>query len=198
MKQKNKQPFDVHFIFRKKMLETGGMDFNDQITKKFFNNVFTNEMHKIFTGYFIPAIYIAYCTMFHGMNNQFEILRVKYWDDDDGNFSRNLEQKWGRFQKNLEGPPFILSILINQFKFVNVLYDIGYLFYGIVDSKFIKKYGLKRIKIIVPNMQRYDGLANDVCNKVISIRFNINGHVKNSFCYVAFKLRYDWFWENHG
>ena len=55
----------------------GGMDFNDQITKTFFNNVFNNEMHKIFIGFFIPAIYIVYYTMFHGMNNQFEILRVK-------------------------------------------------------------------------------------------------------------------------
>ena len=40
-------------------------------------------------------------------------------------------------------------------------------------------------------MQGYDGSTNDVCNEVISIRFGINGHVENSFCYVAPKLRYD-------
>ena len=53
------------------------MDFNDQITKTFFINVLNNEMHKTLIGFFIPAIYIVYYTMFHGMNNQFEILRVK-------------------------------------------------------------------------------------------------------------------------
>ena len=40
-------------------------------------------------------------------------------------------------------------------------------------------------------MQGYDGLTNGVCNEIISIRFDINGHVENSFCYVAPKLRYD-------
>ena len=59
------------------MLETGKMDFNDQITKKFFNNALNNEMHKIFIGFFITAIYSVYCPMFYGMNNQFEVLRVK-------------------------------------------------------------------------------------------------------------------------
>ena len=53
------------------------MEFNDQITKIFFNNVFNNEMHKTFIGFFMPAIYIVYCTMFHGIINQFEVLRVK-------------------------------------------------------------------------------------------------------------------------
>ena len=78
MKQKNKQPFSTFISgFGKKMLETEGMDFNDQITKTFFNKFFNNEMHKTFIGFFIPAIYIAYCNMFHGINNQFEVLRVK-------------------------------------------------------------------------------------------------------------------------
>ena len=36
MKQKNKQPFSAFISgFEKKMLETGGMDFNDQVTKTF-------------------------------------------------------------------------------------------------------------------------------------------------------------------
>ena len=74
MKQNNKQPFSTFISgFEKNMLETGGMDFNDQITKTFFNNAFNNEMHKTFIGLFIPAIYTEYCTMLHGTNNQFEI-----------------------------------------------------------------------------------------------------------------------------
>ena len=40
-------------------------------------------------------------------------------------------------------------------------------------------------------MQRYDGSTNGVCNEIISIRFDINGHVENSYCYVALKLKYD-------
>ena len=70
IKQGNKQPFFT-FIwgFGKKMLETGGMDFSDQITKKFLNNALNNEMHKAFIGFFIPATYIAYYTILRGINN---------------------------------------------------------------------------------------------------------------------------------
>ena len=57
-------------------------------------------------------------------------------------FHGNLEQK------RMDGPPFVISILINQNKFVNVFCDTGCLFYGIVDSKFITKCGLKGMKRI--------------------------------------------------
>ena len=50
---------------------------------------------------------------------------------------------------------------------------------------------LKGMKIIFRNMQKYNGLTNGVCNEIISIRFDINDYVENSFCYVAFKLKYD-------
>ena len=103
----------------------------------------------------------------------------------------SLEQKWGEFQNKIDGPLFVLSVLMNQIKFVNALCDLGCLFYGIVDSKFATKCGLKRMKITFRNMQGYDGLTNGVCNEIILIRFDINGHVENSFCYVALKLRYD-------
>ena len=60
------------------MLKTGRINFNDQITKTFINNVFNNEMHKIFIGFFyIPTIYTVFYVLFHEMNNQFEILRLK-------------------------------------------------------------------------------------------------------------------------
>ena len=91
----------------------------------------------------------------------------------------------------MDNPFFILSVLINQIKFVNVLCDTGCLFYGIVDSKFVTKCGLERMKITPRNMQKYDGMTNGVCNEMVSIRFDINGHVENSSCYVAPKLKYD-------
>ena len=56
MKQWNKQPFFTFISgFEKKMLETGGMDFSDQVTKTFLNHVFKNETHKIFIDFIIPA-----------------------------------------------------------------------------------------------------------------------------------------------
>ena len=80
MKQGNKQPFSTFISgFEKKMLETGGMDFSDQVTKTFLNNAFNNEMHKTFIGFFIPATYIAYCTMLHKTNNRLKALRSKNW-----------------------------------------------------------------------------------------------------------------------
>ena len=77
MKQKINNRFRRSFQVSGEKMETGGMDFNDQITKTFFTNVFNNEMHKAFIGFFIPANYIVYYTMFHRMNNQFETLRSK-------------------------------------------------------------------------------------------------------------------------
>ena len=38
-------------------------------------------------------------------------------------------------------------------------------------------------------MQRYDNLKNSVYNKIIFIRFDINGYIENSFCYIAFKIK---------
>ena len=66
MKQKNKQSFSTFIsCFEKKMLETGGMDFNNQITKKKVNNVFNNEMHKTFILFLSPrfTLHIAPCSM---------------------------------------------------------------------------------------------------------------------------------------
>ena len=91
----------------------------------------------------------------------------------------------------MDEPPFVLSVLINQINFIIALCDTGCLFYGIVDSKFVTKCGLKRMKITPRDIQGYDGLTNGVCNEVESIRFDINDHVENSFCYVTFKLKYD-------
>ena len=83
-------------------------------------------------------------------------------------FHGDLKQKWGEFQKKMDWPFFVLSVLMNQIKFVNALCDIGCLFYGIIDSKFVTKCGLKRMKIIFRNMQKYDGSTNGVCKKKIN------------------------------
>ena len=69
------------------------------------------------------------------------------------------------FQK-MDGSLFILPVLINQIKFANVLCDTGCLSYGIVDSKFVTKCKLERMEITPRNMQRYNGMANGVCNEV--------------------------------
>ena len=106
-------------------------------------------------------------------------------------FHGNLEQKWGEYQNKMDGLPFLLSILINETLFVNALYDIGCLFNGIVDSKFVTKFGLKFMKIIFRNMQRHNDSTNGVCNEIILVRFDINKHVEISFYYVVFKLNYN-------
>ena len=40
-------------------------------------------------------------------------------------------------------------------------------------------------------MQGYDNLTDGVCNEIISIRFDINGYIENSFGYVVSKLKYE-------
>ena len=82
MKQGNKTFSTFISGFQKKMLEAGKINWNDQITKTFFNNALNTEMHKALIGFPIPPTYTGYCNMFHGMNNQSELLRFK--DKRDG------------------------------------------------------------------------------------------------------------------
>ena len=46
------------------------------------------------------------------------------------------------------------------------------------------------MKITFRDIQGYDGLTKGVCNEMVLIRFDINRHVKNSFCYLIPKLKY--------
>ena len=77
MKQKIKQPFSTFISGFEKKIKNGGDGFQWSNHEKLFQQAFNNEMHKKFIGIFIPATFIAYCTMFHGMKNQFKILQVK-------------------------------------------------------------------------------------------------------------------------
>ena len=94
----------------------------------------------------------------------------------------------------MDGPPFVLSILVSKIKFIKVLWDAGYIFYVVIDWKFDTQFVLKRMKIIFRKVQKSNCSKNGVCNEIILIRFNINKYIKSSFCSVAFKLKYEFFW----
>ena len=83
-------------------------------------------------------------------------------------FTEIWSKNRGNFYKKMHGPPFLISILINQIKLVNVLYDTSCLFFGIQNWKFITKYGLKLMKTIFRNIKLYDGLTNGVCYEMFN------------------------------
>jgi hypothetical protein len=47
----------------------------------------------------------------------------------------------------MDKPPFLVLTLINKEAFTETLVDSGCLSYGVIDSRFARKYNLQRIKI---------------------------------------------------
>ena len=77
MRQKSK-PFSVFISgFEKTMLEVGGLNWDEQVKKTFLNNAINTSLQEAIIATPIPATYVGYCDLLHGMNNNLEALRTK-------------------------------------------------------------------------------------------------------------------------
>ena len=88
----------------------------------------------------------------------------------------------------MDGPPFLAPVLINQSCYTTALPDSGCLSYGLIDSKFASKCGLERIPIPPRAMEGFDEMREEVCEEVVSVQLDVNGHTESAFFYVAPKL----------
>ena len=75
--------------FEKTMLEAGSLNWDEQIKKTFLNNAINISLQKKLVVTPILAIYIDYCDLFHGVNNNLEALRIKKKREIGGNLPAN-------------------------------------------------------------------------------------------------------------
>jgi predicted aspartyl protease len=92
----------------------------------------------------------------------------------------------------MEGPPFIVSTLVNRDCIAHTLIDTGCLSYGVINSRFAQKHNLQRIRVRPRTMTGYDNTTESVVDEVAAIRIDIDGHVEEvAYFYIVPKLAYD-------
>ena len=57
----------------------------------------------------------------------------------------------------MDREPFIISTLVNRECYARTLIDTGCLSYGLMTSRFVRKNGLKRIRIRPVTIEGFDG-----------------------------------------
>lgn len=104
----------------------------------------------------------------------------------------DLKEAWNRFEKSMDGEPFVVSALVNDISFANALIDTGCLSYGLCDSRFAQKNNLKRIRITPREVSGFDGKVSSSVDEVAVISLDLDGHRESRvFCYVLPIGHYD-------
>ena len=99
-------------------------------------------------------------------------------------------EEWKKFQeKSMDGPPFLVSTLVNRDCFAKTLLDSGCLSYGLVSSSFVIENDLQRIKIPARSLSGFDAPSEDTVTEVAVVSLDIDGHHESrSFLYVVPRL----------
>ena len=84
------------------MLEVGSLNWDEQIKKTFLSNAINISLQETLVVTPIPATYVGYCELFHGVNNNLKSLRAKKKREIDGNSPTNRSAKniAGNFTSN--------------------------------------------------------------------------------------------------
>lgn len=100
-----------------------------------------------------------------------------------------MYEAWRDFEEHMDGPPFIVSALINHHSFAKTLLDTGCLSYGLCDSRYARKHGITRIKITPRSMVAFDKDVDEIVDEVVMVSLNIDGHHQEKvFLYVVPQL----------
>lgn len=100
-------------------------------------------------------------------------------------------KEWEKFKKDtaFNGPPFVISALVNGECNANTLIDTGCSTYGLVSSRFAQKYQLERVKIRPQAMRGYDGPSPTKSEEVAKFSLDIGGNYQPYiYAYVVPKL----------
>lgn len=89
----------------------------------------------------------------------------------------------------MDGPPFLLSVLINKECYASSLIDSGCLSYGLIDSRFARKHKLQRMRIRPRETSGYDGYRGGEITEVATMDISIDGYgQEKAFFYVVPRL----------
>jgi Reverse transcriptase (RNA-dependent DNA polymerase)/RNase H-like domain found in reverse transcriptase/Integrase zinc binding domain/Chromo (CHRromatin Organisation MOdifier) domain len=97
---------------------------------------------------------------------------------------------WTKFQeKSMDGPPFLVSTLVNRDCFAKTLLDSGCLSYGLISSAFATENNLQRIPISSRGLSGFDAPSYDKVTEVAVVSLDIDSHYEQrSFLYVVPRL----------
>ena len=59
------------------MLEIGSLNWDEQVKKTYLNNAIDTSLQEVIIATPIPAIYVGYCDLLHGVSNNLKALRIK-------------------------------------------------------------------------------------------------------------------------
>ena len=130
---------------------------------------------------------------------------VHYYRRDRGRRAKRVAPNKNRYQeritetireqnstkKSIDGPPFLVLVLINKKTFTLVLVNIGYLLYGLISRRFATRNSLQRI-LITP--RPINGFSTDVVSEIIDIakiKINLDGYKEETFFYIVPNIVYD-------
>jgi hypothetical protein len=97
-------------------------------------------------------------------------------------------EEWAEFAKDKEvdGPPFVVSAQIDRACYANTLIDTGCTTYGLVSSHFVQKHQLERIKIRPRPLRGFDGPSPGQIEEVARFSLDIGGNYQPCvYLYIA-------------
>jgi hypothetical protein len=98
-------------------------------------------------------------------------------------------EAWKKFEKSMDTEPFLVSTLVNRDCFATTLVDTGCLSYGLIDSRFVARHKLERIKISPRGITGFDAPSDEEISEVAVISMDIDGHSEEQvFLYVVPRL----------
>ena len=104
----------------------------------------------------------------------------------------DLRKAWNRFEKSMEGEPFVISALVNDISFANTLVDCGCLSYALCDSDYAQKHNLTRLRIPSREVVGFDGKVSASVNELAVVNLDLDGHCEvKVFMYIVPIGHYD-------
>ena len=97
-------------------------------------------------------------------------------------------KEWEDFEKYMDGPPLLVSTLVNRDCVALTLVDCGCLSYGLIDSRFVRKHNLERRHITPRAMTAFDAPTSGMIREVAAIELDIGGYRQKAFLYVVPRL----------
>lgn len=88
----------------------------------------------------------------------------------------------------MDSKPLLISTQINQDILAPALVDSGCLSYGVVDSHFVQKHGLERIRITPREMEGFDGVPASQVTAVAVVNLQVGQHNGRAFLYIVPRL----------
>jgi hypothetical protein len=87
-----------------------------------------------------------------------------------------VKGEWRKFEKSMDGPPFVVSAIVNRESSTTALIDSGCLSYGLIDSRYVQKHGLQRIQIQPRAMVGFDAPTQGQITEVTTVQLDIGGY----------------------